>query len=49
MWGRPLACGGLSGRLGNSRSTWRAESPPQAEGLSHFGVAAPEVLTVHHK
>ena len=34
--GRPSACGGLSGRLGERTSTGRRpEGPPQAEGLPH--------------
>jgi N-acetylated-alpha-linked acidic dipeptidase len=34
MWGRPPACGGLAGRLGQLRKS-RAGGPAQAKGLPH--------------
>ena len=34
LWGRPSACGGLSGRPARRR----AESPPQLKELPHFGL-----------
>jgi hypothetical protein len=35
VWGRPVACGGLSGRPTLVGVIGRAGSPPQAEGLPH--------------